>query len=152
MQINLRLPTESRKPVRRNQKTSIKQFRRPAPGTITRSFCNPPRRENGSLPRNVCSTGSGPKPAGFGGWDHYSFDLMMSTTWLGLIPRSRTGVEQTEAKPQANNFPDTRIWDSRTTSGRRRTLDFESREDQPNRQSPATTNRKSVFLSPLLCP
>jgi len=32
----------------------------PGLGTITRSFRNPPRQENGSLPRNVCSTGSGP--------------------------------------------------------------------------------------------
>jgi nicotinamidase-related amidase len=34
--------------------------RRPAQGTITRSFQIPPCRENGSLSRNVFSTGSGP--------------------------------------------------------------------------------------------
>ena len=34
----------------------------------------------GSLPRNVCSTGSGPQPKlSFGGWDQYSVDLIMST-------------------------------------------------------------------------
>ena len=38
----------------------IKQFRRPAQGQSPVPFRNPPRRENGSLPRNVCSTGSGP--------------------------------------------------------------------------------------------
>ena len=50
-------------------------------------FGNPPRRENGSLPRNVCSTGSGPQPSGpaeFGGWDHYSVNLMMSTSRFGF--------------------------------------------------------------------
>jgi len=36
------------------------QFRRPAQGQSPVPFGNPPRRENGSLPRNVCSTGSGP--------------------------------------------------------------------------------------------
>src|SRR4029434_861975 len=35
--------------------TFITQYRRPAQGTITRSFRIPPCRENGSLSRNVCS-------------------------------------------------------------------------------------------------
>jgi hypothetical protein len=49
-----------------------------------------PRRENGSLPRNVSSTGSGPQPqrmgAGeFGGWDQYSANVVMSTSALDFV-------------------------------------------------------------------
>jgi hypothetical protein len=60
------------------------QFRRPAQGQSTRSFLKPARRENGSLPRNVSSTGSGPQPSllSFGGWDHYSLELVVSSIAL----------------------------------------------------------------------
>ena len=37
--------------------------------------------ENGSMPRNVSSTGSGPElKAEFGGWEQYSLGMVMSTT------------------------------------------------------------------------
>jgi len=56
---------------------------RPAQGTITRSLLKSAYAtgENGSLPQNVCSTGGGPAQLGsaeFGGWNPYSFDLMLS--------------------------------------------------------------------------
>ena len=54
-------------------------------GTITRSFRNPPRRENGSLPRNVCSNGGGAETQAelggvgpvFVGYRHVNFGLTL---------------------------------------------------------------------------
>jgi hypothetical protein len=40
----------------------VKQFRRPGPGTITRSFSQPAMPGERLFAQNVCSTGSGPQP------------------------------------------------------------------------------------------
>jgi len=46
-----------------------------------------PRRENGSLPRNVSSTGSGPQTKAWlvDGWDQYSANVVMSTSALDFV-------------------------------------------------------------------
>ena len=47
--------------------------RRAAPGTITRSFHAPPRRENGSLPEMSVVPARVRTQAEFGGWDGFDY-------------------------------------------------------------------------------
>ena len=71
------------KPERRNRKPLSLQCRRPAQGAITRSFPNPAMPGRTALcPAMSLAPAAVPTPAlvlaEFGGWDHYSFNLIMS--------------------------------------------------------------------------
>jgi hypothetical protein len=73
---------------------ATKQFRRPATGDYHPFFFASGHAGRTALARNVCSTGSGPQlKAEFGGWDHYSVDLMMSTVGARGCRQSRGVVK-----------------------------------------------------------